>query len=383
MIKQLAAIGMALTSTAAFAADLPSKKAEPVSQYVKVCTAYGDGFFYVPGSDTCLRVGGLVRADTYYVPQQDQYKVTSGAKAIAVAGAGESTIGWETRARIELDARTQTEYGTVRTYMAPRFSRSGGALADVSQPASSGTQNAGGSSLTVESMFIQFAGFTVGAARDNFSLMPNNLYGSNQHWASFVVQPKQVAYTAIIGGGLSATVAIQDPADTAVAPIDGTGGTTYYQPAVARSLQFNGRVDYDQSWGSLAVVGAYRDANAVDPTANVYNKSKNTYALGAGAKFKFGENDTLYLVGAYADGMSEYTGQFGSNKVSTFKRDIGGYQLNQPSLVYTSAGIDTVKSWNVGALEEHWWAPKWKQNVFASYASYDAPTSSAAKVCDG
>ena len=43
------------------AADLPVK-AKPV-QYVKICTLYGDGFYYIPGSDTCLRFGGYIRAD--------------------------------------------------------------------------------------------------------------------------------------------------------------------------------------------------------------------------------------------------------------------------------------------------------------------------------
>src|SRR5215216_6947167 len=44
------------------AADLPVKKAAPV-EYVRVCTAYGAGFFYIPGTDTCLRVGGRTRGE--------------------------------------------------------------------------------------------------------------------------------------------------------------------------------------------------------------------------------------------------------------------------------------------------------------------------------
>src|SRR6266404_4576145 len=41
------------------AADLPVK-AKPV-EYVKICSLYGDGFFYIPGTDTCLKIGGYVR----------------------------------------------------------------------------------------------------------------------------------------------------------------------------------------------------------------------------------------------------------------------------------------------------------------------------------
>ncbi len=43
------------------AADLPVK-AKPV-EYVKICTLYGAGYYYIPGSDTCIKIGGYVRAD--------------------------------------------------------------------------------------------------------------------------------------------------------------------------------------------------------------------------------------------------------------------------------------------------------------------------------
>ena len=45
--------------TGAQAADLPT--AEPV-EYVRICDAFGTGFFYIPGTDTCLRISGRVRA---------------------------------------------------------------------------------------------------------------------------------------------------------------------------------------------------------------------------------------------------------------------------------------------------------------------------------
>src|SRR6266481_4379784 len=40
------------------AADLPVK-AKPV-EYVKVCSLYGAGFWYVPGTDTCIKIGAFV-----------------------------------------------------------------------------------------------------------------------------------------------------------------------------------------------------------------------------------------------------------------------------------------------------------------------------------
>jgi hypothetical protein len=32
---------------------------EPV-EYVRVCDAYGAGFFYIPGTETCLQISGYV-----------------------------------------------------------------------------------------------------------------------------------------------------------------------------------------------------------------------------------------------------------------------------------------------------------------------------------
>ena len=42
------------------AADLPTRKAAPVD-YVRICNVYGPGFFYIPGTDTCIKIGGQGR----------------------------------------------------------------------------------------------------------------------------------------------------------------------------------------------------------------------------------------------------------------------------------------------------------------------------------
>jgi len=70
-----AAVIMAVVG--AQAADLPSKKAAPAT-YVKICDAYGAGFFYIPGSDTCLRVGGYVRVDYDYRGEREKNGVRPG-----------------------------------------------------------------------------------------------------------------------------------------------------------------------------------------------------------------------------------------------------------------------------------------------------------------
>src|SRR5438477_6547612 len=66
MVKSLllgSAAGM-IAMSGAQAADLPIK-AKAV-EYVRICSLYGAGFFYIPGTDTCIKLGGFLRADTTF-----------------------------------------------------------------------------------------------------------------------------------------------------------------------------------------------------------------------------------------------------------------------------------------------------------------------------
>ena len=87
MVKSLilgSAAGL-LAMGGAQAADLPVK-AKAV-EYVKICSLYGAGFFYIPGTDTCIKLGGYLRVDTTFnggiygqpdctgdLGQQDRYR---------------------------------------------------------------------------------------------------------------------------------------------------------------------------------------------------------------------------------------------------------------------------------------------------------------------
>src|ERR1051325_6343686 len=95
------------------AADLPVK-AKPV-EYVKICSLYGEGFFYIPGTDTCLKIGGGVRVESYVGAGGSHAIYTNGATA---RNDRTDSPDFQQRARtvISADARTQTEYGTLRSY---------------------------------------------------------------------------------------------------------------------------------------------------------------------------------------------------------------------------------------------------------------------------
>ena len=94
------------------AADLPVK-AKAV-EYVRICSLYGAGFFYIPGTDTCIKIGGYLRADTTF---------NGGAHG---APAWNGDLGQQNRFRdyfvsrsrmaLTIDTRTATEYGVVRTF---------------------------------------------------------------------------------------------------------------------------------------------------------------------------------------------------------------------------------------------------------------------------
>src|SRR5437764_2349565 len=80
-----------LTVAGAQAADLPTRKAAPVN-YVRICDAYGAGFFYIPGTDTCLKVGGLAlfEARIFNTPFSISSGFFSGQSPVPLGGIGAS-----------------------------------------------------------------------------------------------------------------------------------------------------------------------------------------------------------------------------------------------------------------------------------------------------
>lgn len=82
---------------------------EPV-EYVRVCDAFGTGFFYIPGTETCLRIHGYMRYDVF---GGDLWAVT--------ARDGDETWDQDTRFSLQVSTASETELGTLRTYAELRF----------------------------------------------------------------------------------------------------------------------------------------------------------------------------------------------------------------------------------------------------------------------
>src|SRR5580704_15782034 len=147
MVKSLllgSAAGL-VAVTAGQAADLPVK-AKPV-EYVKVCSLYGAGFYYMPGTDLCLKIGGWVRAEAGWGYNGS---FTSGPFNNTAGGRTVSNTTFRARAYITADAREQTAYGTARGYVAV-----GVATTDVGNTILP-------SILGFNRAFVQWAGMTAG-----------------------------------------------------------------------------------------------------------------------------------------------------------------------------------------------------------------------------
>jgi hypothetical protein len=91
----LASAGIVLLAASGASAQAPV-------EYVKVCSLYGNGFYYVPGTDVCLKIGGYARAE---------FGSTFGS------GGSANEWGFTGTLHPEFDARTETMYGMLRAYL--------------------------------------------------------------------------------------------------------------------------------------------------------------------------------------------------------------------------------------------------------------------------
>src|SRR5438552_1148040 len=160
--------------TGAQAADLPVK-AKAV-EYVKVCSLYGPGFFYIPGTDTCIKFGGYMMIDTTFNGSFFDGPNTQGDPG--QRNRYVDYISARSRMALAIDTRTQTEYGVVRTFGQAnmQFNTLG---TNTYNPSSINTSlpvgNAnlldtpGGGSVGMGYLFIQFAGFTFGKSASAYS----------------------------------------------------------------------------------------------------------------------------------------------------------------------------------------------------------------------
>ena len=411
----------------ASAADLGVKKPSPV-EYVKVCNTYGSGFFYIPGSNTCLKIGGRVRFEYEYGELKHQ-----GFNAA-------STNGFRGQGHIQVDARTATEYGTLRSFVRLLMNSRTGFELSGSQPRYGTSTNATGPDFNGKAQtnvdftaFIQFAGFTVGRTDSFFDYYTGdfNFIGTGNNGINTVTGATNLfAYTATFGTGFSATLSIEDGVlrrqiiasgrdnvtginlpTTFGAGGNGLGGTqfggtpnngfisgggSYYGGVQMPDIV--GNVRYEGDWGTAQLSGAVHEIitsrisnapttiSAVTGAAAVgANTITNGGAIGrdygfavqGGVTFKlpfFGADDTLVLQGAYGQGASGYTigggyngtGSLLSGSVDNYNNTIlvDGYAYRAAN---GAARVSQAETYTMFAGIQHYWTPTIKQSVFGSY----------------
>jgi len=134
------AAALAVVSGAQAADAIVAAEPEAV-EYVRVCDAYGTGYFYIPGTETCLKIEGYIRFQTDW-----------SAGDIADNGGGED---WSTRTRgqVAFTAKSDTEYGALTgvIVLQSNFRPNGPAN---SQDIENGT--------VIDEAYIDIAGFRVG-----------------------------------------------------------------------------------------------------------------------------------------------------------------------------------------------------------------------------
>lgn len=334
---------------AASAADLLSVKAK--DQNMKACPSQGPGFYYIPGTDTCLRMGGYLWAEGYFNTYTNYPAASSDTYTVATAG-------------VIVDARTETEYGTLRSYIDARFKWR---TAEPWGEAYSNNASTPSSQMELWNVYVQFAGFTFGHAQSFFDFYANaNVLGTDPATIGDDTRINLMAYTHEFAKGLSATISLEDVADR-------NGGVLASNPAVFdlegyqggdRMPEFVGNVKYEGEWGNAQLSGALHQVSALSVLTPL-TQTVDTwgYALQAGVMFNLpalGEGDTLYLQSAYVDGAISYLG---------LQDPSGSY--SPPDAFIGPWGLSKVSGWNFTASLLHNWNSKWSSAFFGGYAAYD------------
>lgn len=343
------------------AADLPSRKAAPV-EYVRVCTAYGAGFFYIPGTDTCLRVGGRVRAEMGFAERWSR---------------GGDGYGTRSYGRIQLDARTQTAFGTLRAFIRHDiYSRSAfirGGSRDQFYGAVTGAEQ---DQPAMDKAFIQFGPITAGKAQSFF-----DFYASDLGFKGVINSdhsPNLFAYTATFGGGFSATLSLEDPSTSVNrGAIGGLRAEGNSWPDVVASLRV------DQGWGSAQLAGVIANRGTYNVVAgggvigNRASTDDTGWAIEGGVKLNLpmlAAGDYLWIQGTYADGALGYLG-VGSTSMNLGRLVLGAvpdYVINP-----VTGSLKSSSGYSVLAALRHYWTPTIRQELYAAYTALDVPATGA------
>jgi hypothetical protein len=227
---------------------------EPV-EYVRVCDVYGTGFFYIPGTETCLKIGGYVRmrieaGDNASNNDADYGNVNSPiATGLVFGAAGNDRAGFSNddynvstrvRARLNFDAREETELGTLRAFARVQATNRSGA----------------GNGYEMDNAFIQLGGLTMGY-KDSLFAERDGLFIDNDFSLGDFSQ-NVITYT-YAANGFSAALSLEDDASGDIVP------------------DVVGQLAYEGAWGEAYVSGVYDEQTS--NTAQVVSFGGQNYVV--------------------------------------------------------------------------------------------------------
>jgi hypothetical protein len=425
------------------AADLPVK-AKPV-EYVKVCSLYGAGFFYIPGTDTCIKIGGAVRVEADYNAGAGAVPVGLGSSAEASQGGQNrlltNDINYRTRIFFSVDARQQTDFGTLRSYF-----RFGVQNTTPTDSPLSGAASSSGNTDNVDPFwdraFIQFAGFTVGRTVSFYDGLTWADFGYDNPRATFDSGANGItvwAYTAQFGNGVSFSVSAEDPngrfkgvtafgtagANGLVNPdlagltlgaqfanFNGLSGQTVTSGpgngAVQNGFLFPdvvGALRVDQAWGSAQLMAAMHDAsgayyaNQATPGYVGFGHPDNAFGFAGGGALTinlptFGATgnvnsqpnvDQLKFSASYTEGAIGYATNMGGASLfangnsAGFAQEFDGAYLNTAAFPLSQVKLTT--AWSAYGGYQHLWTPQWRTSLYGGYLAVSPNADVQSTVC--
>lgn len=320
-------------------------------EYVKVCTAFGPGFFYIPGTDTCLKISGQIRADYWFAQ----------APSNATGKRNISQTQFRTNARIRFDARTQTDWGMLRSFFELQAeSNAGAATHDTFQ---------------VRQAYLQFGGLTAGYAWSPYAFYDPN-YQAEFFAPYFGEQGRRnlISYTAQFDKAY-ATLSIEDGRDhranttsfgnSGNANIRGIGGSQV--PDIVGVIGYD---DNKNGWGRLQIMGAlHQNRSAV---SNYGDKWGYSIGFGGNVNIPVLEGGYVAVEASYADGATRYLGVgAASNPNGSSLLGIGGWDA------YPTNGapydLDSAKGFAVQAEAGLNVTKQLQAVLFGGYLDFDAP----------
>ena len=287
-----------IAAPAAYAADVIVPEPEMV-EYVRVCDMYGTGYFYIPGTETCLKVGGYAR-----------YEI--GGTHVNVYGDDYGQIGSLGRGYLSIDAKSETEYGTLTGAFAVYWTRS----SDFSIAEGYDGYGAQTTGTTLDYAYIELAGLRAGYFAH---WLDDGIAGETDAVPGLATKFTSVRYTADMGNFM---------AGVSIDEIDGDGlwiSKSYgWGPGGASAgieAGISGMVSADIGAASIRLVGFYdidAEAGGLEVNGSVdvgpgslaafylwnsdYNEYTNMWATpdesilldwAAGASYAFDVNDKL------------------------------------------------------------------------------------------